>query len=93
MRSAAFAFGVMILTVGAARSDDLATVQSLNDRLAASFNTGDGARIAEMYTDDALLMPPGGKLVKGRDGITKYWSATAPTVTDSKLTAAEAKIV
>ena len=93
MRSAAFAFGVMILTVGAARSDDLATVQSLNDRLAASFNAGDGARIAEMYTDDALLMPPGGKLVKGRDGISKYWGATAPTVTNSKLTAAEAKIV
>ena len=93
MRLGALAFGLIILSAGAARSDDLATIQALNDRLAASFNAADGARIAGMYTDDAILMPPGGKLIKGRGGIEKYWTATAPTVADTKLVAVAGKVI
>jgi uncharacterized protein (TIGR02246 family) len=93
MRRAVLAVGVIVLSLAAAKADDLATIQALNDRLAASFNGGDGVRIAAMYTDDALLMPPGGKLAKGRDDIAKYWNTAARTVTDSKLTAVTAKVV
>ncbi len=89
----ALAFAVITISISAAKSDDLATVQALNDRLAASFNGADSARIAQMYAEDAMLMPPGGKLIRGRDGIEKYWRAAAPTVSDSKLVAVVAKIV
>ncbi len=37
-------------------------------------------------------MPPGEKMITGRDGIEKYWKRAAPTVTGTKLTAINATI-
>ena len=76
-----------------ARSEDLQSIQTLDDRLAAAFNSGDGVRIAQMYTQDAILMPPGAKMIKGRDGVEQYWSTAARTVSDSKLTAVDVKTI
>jgi len=89
MRCAALAFLAIILSAAGARSDDLQVMQTLSDRLAAAFNSGDSARIAQLYTEDAILMPPGAKTIKGRDGVEEYWSVEAHTVTDTKLTAVE----
>ena len=93
MRRAALAFIAIILSAAAARSDDPQVMQTLSDRLAAAFNSGDSARIAQMYTEDAILMPPGAKMIKGRDGVEKYWRSAARTVTDSKLTTVEVKSI
>jgi uncharacterized protein (TIGR02246 family) len=93
MGRTALAFLAVMLSAAAARSDDLQAMQSLTDRLAAAFNSGDSARIAQLYTDDAILMPPGSKMIKGRDGVERYWRATARTVIDSKLTAIEVKSI
>jgi uncharacterized protein (TIGR02246 family) len=93
MRRAALAFLALTLSAAAAQADDLQAMQSLSDRLAAAFNSGDSARIAQLYAEDAILMPPGAKMIKGRDGVDKYWSSAAHTVTDSKLTAVEVRSI
>jgi uncharacterized protein (TIGR02246 family) len=91
MSRAALAFLVFIFSAAGVRSDDLQTMQTLSDRLAAAFNSGDSARIAQLYSEDAILMPPGANMFKGRDGVEKYWSSAAHTVMDTKLTAVEVR--
>jgi ketosteroid isomerase-like protein len=82
-------FVILLMTV--ARSDDLQPIQLLDAQLAAVFNSGDSARIAQMYTTDAIIMPPGGKMAMGRDAVEQYWKTAAHTVTDTKLTAVDVK--
>jgi uncharacterized protein (TIGR02246 family) len=93
MRRVALASLFIISFAVEARSEDLQSIQTLDDRLAAAFNSGDGVRIAQMYTQDAILMPPGAKMIKGRDGVEQYWSTAARTVSDSKLTAVDVKTI
>jgi len=93
MRRAALAFLAIVLSTAGAKSDDLQIMQTLSDRLAAAFNSGDSARIAQLYSEDAILMPPGAKMIKGRDGVEKYWRTAVRTVMDSKLTAVELKSI
>jgi ketosteroid isomerase-like protein len=46
-----------------------ATIQSLNEKFAASFNAGDFSAVAGHYTEDAFLLPPGAKIMQGRSAI------------------------
>jgi len=39
----------------------------------AAFNAGDGAAVADLYTADAALFPPGGARVDGRAAIQEFW--------------------
>ena len=43
------------------------------DNFAAAFNSGDGAGVANLYTEDAALLPPDGKRVDGRAAIGEFW--------------------
>ena len=38
-------------------------------------NAKDAATIANMYTDDATLMPPGSPPIKGRNNIQQFWQS------------------
>jgi uncharacterized protein (TIGR02246 family) len=38
-------------------------------------NAKDAATIANMYTDDATLMPPGAPPIKGRNNIQQFWQS------------------
>lgn len=38
----------------------------------AAFNAGDGKGLAELYTEDAVLLPPGGERVEGRGKIAEF---------------------
>lgn len=51
-----------------------ALVEGLNKELAAAFETRDFAQVAEMFTDDAVMLPPRRGLVRGRGDIQSYWS-------------------
>jgi uncharacterized protein (TIGR02246 family) len=72
-------------------AQDQATIQSLNDRFATAFNTGDIASVAARYTDDAIVLPPGAEMLKGRDAIQSFWKAAAEQLEDLKLTATDVK--
>jgi uncharacterized protein (TIGR02246 family) len=39
-----------------------------------AYRRNDPDAIAGLYADDAVLLPPGHELVRGRDDIRKYWS-------------------
>jgi uncharacterized protein (TIGR02246 family) len=41
----------------------------------AGWNAGDAAAIAALYAEDAVIMPPGSEMVKGREAIQAFWQA------------------
>jgi uncharacterized protein (TIGR02246 family) len=48
----------------------------------ALFEKRDAKGVAELYTDDGMLLPPGSPTVQGREQIEKFWK----TVMDSGVT-------
>ena len=74
-----------------AMAQDKATIQKLNDRFAQAFNAGDGAAVAALYTEDAVILPPGGEMMKGRNAIQTFWTGATKQLGDGKLTTVEVK--
>ncbi len=89
--SATLLVGVVLLAPMAAIAQDKAAIQSLNDRFAADFNSGNFAAVASHYTEDAVLLPPGAEMVKGRSAIQSFWKSAAEGVSDLKLEAMDVK--
>lgn len=50
-------------------SADTAAIRANVEKFVAAWNKGDSAAYSPMITDDAILMPPDGPLVNGRDAI------------------------
>ncbi len=50
-------------------------IQSTNDRFAGAFNSAAIEQVAEFYTDDAALLPPGFSVVNGRVAIATFWQS------------------
>jgi len=42
-------------------------------KFVAAFNAADGAALANLYSEDAALFPPGGERVDGRSAIQTFW--------------------
>ena len=42
-------------------------------RFSAALIDGDGAGAAAVYGEDALLLPPAGHVIAGRDAIARFW--------------------
>jgi uncharacterized protein (TIGR02246 family) len=58
----------------AARSDETReSIESTNRAFAAAFLRGDTDAVAELYTRDAQLIPPGADVVSGRSAIAAFW--------------------
>jgi uncharacterized protein (TIGR02246 family) len=74
-----------------ALAQDKATIQSLNDQFAKAFNSGDFASVASHYAEDAVVLPPGAEMVKGRSAIQAFWKSAAEQIGDIKLTAVDVK--
>jgi ketosteroid isomerase-like protein len=62
-------------TAWAAAQETETGIQKAKEQYIAAFNKGDAAKVAEMYTDTAYLMPPGSPTITGRGEIQKYWDA------------------
>ena len=45
----------------------------MNRDFAAALNAKDAQAAAALYTEDAVLIPPGEPLVRGREAIEEYW--------------------
>jgi uncharacterized protein (TIGR02246 family) len=91
MRNLMFTFLATIALVSAASAQDLGTIQAHTDRFAAALNAGDAQAIAQIYAEDARILPPGAEMVEGRDAIQGYWKAAVETFTDAKLTTTDIK--
>jgi len=74
---------VVALTLGAcsqqegARQPDVSAsaveLGQMNRDFAAALKAGDATAAAALYTEDAVLIPPGEPLVRGREAIEAYW--------------------
>ncbi len=53
---------------------DAAAVLSVDSVFAAGVRAGDAGAVANAYADDAVLMPPDMKPIKGRASIQEYWA-------------------
>jgi len=50
-----------------------AELGQMNRDFAAALNAKDAKAAAALYTEDAVLIPPGEALVRGREAIEEYW--------------------
>jgi uncharacterized protein (TIGR02246 family) len=92
MTKALIAAGLgMLLVATAAPAQDQATIERLNEAFSAAFRQGDMAAVAGMYTEDADLLPHGADMVRGRSAIQAFWTKTAESIADAKLTTLDVK--
>ena len=66
---------LLCTTAVAAKSDstDRAAVIAVTEHWAAAYRNGDLKAIAEMYTEDAKLMPEGSEAISGRSAIHQWF--------------------
>lgn len=57
------------------QADPGSVLEKRNDALLAHVQAGDAATAAGYYTPEALLLPPDGSVIRGRDAIRDYWAA------------------
>jgi uncharacterized protein (TIGR02246 family) len=74
-----------------AMAQDKATIQSLSDKFAQAFNAGDAAGVAALYSEEAVILPPGAEMMKGRTAIQAFWKGAAEQLGNGKLTTLEVK--
>ena len=77
-----------------ALSDDSAAIEAKLDAFEQAFNAGDAAAVAAFYTEDAVALPPGGPMVRGRDAIQEMWQgAIDGGFTDLELMVEEIEVM
>jgi len=52
---------------------DNENINALDASVAAAINSGDAAAAADCYTNDAVLLPPGGPRIDGKDAAKTFW--------------------
>ena len=68
-----------------------AEIDSTNAKWIESFDKGDFDSVAQLYTSNAIALPPGSPMVRGRVAIGKMWKGMAEHVGNPKLTTLEVK--
>lgn len=48
-------------------------IAATNAAFMQAFDSGDAVGIADLYTDDARLLPPNADMIVGREGIAAFW--------------------
>ncbi len=82
-------FAVLIAPAFAQKAE----IDAANAKWMELFNKGDFAGIGQLYTEDAIALPPGAAMVKGRDAIAAMWKAMAEQVSDPKVVALDVKMI
>ena len=70
----------------AGQAQDARTIQRMNDKFSQAVAKGDFAAVANLYAEDAVLLPPGADIVDaGRTGIESFWAGAVMQVSELKL--------
>ena len=85
LRLAAIALSLTLLAASA-DAQNKPMIQKLSDEWAAAFNKGNSHALAELYTEDAYVLPAGGEMVHGRQAVQGFWDNTMKQLGDAKLT-------
>ncbi len=54
-------------------ADIHAAIRTANDSVESTFGQGDAAGMADLYTDNGMLLPTGSDFVKGKQAIAAFW--------------------
>jgi uncharacterized protein (TIGR02246 family) len=57
-----------------------AAIESGNRAFIAAFLRGDAQAVADLYTEDAKVIPPGSEVASGRSAIAAFWRTVMDTV-------------
>ena len=88
---AALVFGMVMGLATPALAQDKTAIEKLNERFSAAFVKGDIATVAEMYAEDAFLLPAGSSMVRGRSAIKSFWENASEGIDNIKLTTVDVK--
>jgi uncharacterized protein (TIGR02246 family) len=64
-------------SAGSAREASVTMLElgQMNRDFVAALNAGDAAKAAALYAEDAVVIPPGEAMVRGRANIEAYWKS------------------
>ena len=48
-------------------------IEETNAQFGAAASRGDMAAVAELYTDDAILLPPNAEMIRGKQGVKQFF--------------------
>jgi uncharacterized protein (TIGR02246 family) len=51
-------------------------IEDANSKMSSYVAQGDSVDFANLYTDDAIVLPPNSNMVQGHDAIESYWGST-----------------
>jgi uncharacterized protein (TIGR02246 family) len=69
--------------------EDIEAIHKREDEFLAAHSFNDGAKLADFYTDDALLIPPDEPIVRGKQAIAEWYGnefKKAPPIENPKAT-------
>jgi uncharacterized protein (TIGR02246 family) len=70
-----------------------ATIKKMNESFSMAFNAGDTATVAQMFAEDAYLLPAGSPMVRGRSSIQSFWTKAGERVGDLKFTIMDVRLL
>ncbi len=74
MKTAFLAVLSLIVAASSAFAQQAATeIEKANAAFEQAFNRGDAAAVAQMYMENAAVLPPDAELVQGRAAIQSFW--------------------
>ncbi len=77
-----------LLVAGSARAQETrGAIEAANKKFMAAFAKHDAKTLSGFYSATGATFPPGGEMIKGRDGIAKMWQG----VFDAGIATAELK--
>ena len=70
-----FVMSALLASCSAPATESASRIElgQMNRDFAAALNAKDAAAAAGLYTEDAVLIPPGEPVVRGRSAIEEYW--------------------
>jgi uncharacterized protein (TIGR02246 family) len=77
------------------KRDEIAAINQRENEFLVAHEFNDGARLAEFYTDDALLIPPDEPIVRGKKAIAEWYEnefKKAPPIENPKVTLEDIEI-
>jgi len=87
----ALVLGVLTALVSPVFAQDKAAIEKLNETFSVALDKGDITTVAEMYAEDAFLLPAGSPMVRGRSAIKSFWEKASESVGNMKLVTVDVK--
>jgi uncharacterized protein (TIGR02246 family) len=85
MRKAFAVAGSLALAATGVMADDKVAVEAFNAKFMAAANKGDAQALANLYDQNATVLPDKAPLMEGRDKIAAYWREGVKVISDLKL--------